>query len=152
MSVSGKKLNNALILKELPAIRWLSFYEDATQDEFSSIIDAHPDLEVIEIINNDEINNLQTLLNLEELTGITLTDTVTDLNTLEKLRNLKYLSIPDYVFNDTVLKAELQKALPETIIVANEGVCLGSGWLLLIIPLILILRVFTQQKSRKVHY
>ena len=150
LSVTGVKLNNNMTLKELPDIRWMSFYEDATQDGFNLLIESHPDLEVVEIINNDTINNLQPLLNLKKLYGLTVTDTITDLNTVKSLKNLKYLSIPDNVFNDSIIKAELIKSLPDTRIVANQGVCLGSGWLLLIIPLILMFRVFTQQKSRKI--
>ncbi len=150
LSVTGEKLNNDLAINELPEIRWLSIYEDVTQEGFSALIKSHPDLEVVEIINNDTINNLQPLLNLRKLYGLTVTDTITDLGTVKSLKNLKYLSIPDNVFNDSIIKAELLKSLPDTRIVANQGVCLGSGWLLLIIPIILILRVFTNRKSQKI--
>ena len=150
LSVAGEKLNNDLVLKELPNIRWMTFHEDATQDGFNSFIDSHPDLEVVEIINNDTIKNLQPLLNLKRFYGLTITDTLNDFATIKSLKILKYLSLPYDILNDSIKKAELQTSLPDTRIVGNYGVCLGSGWLLLIIPLILVLRLFTKQKSIKV--
>jgi hypothetical protein len=148
LSVEGYESHNNHIMRDLPHLRWISFHEDATQQDFTSIIDRHPDLEVVEIINNDAINNLQPLLKLRKLSGLTIApDTVTDLASIKSLKNLKYLSIPSGVLADSTLEAELLKSLPRTKIVANEGVCLGSGWLLLLIPIILFLRVFTLRKS-----
>jgi len=147
LSVTGVKLSNEMFLRDLPGIRWMTFYEDATQDGFNSFIEYHTYLEVVEINNNDTIKNLQPLSNLGRLYGLTITDTLTDLTTVKSLRNLKYLSLPYNLFNDSIINAELQKSLPDTRIVANQGVCLGSGWLLLIIPLIMVLRIFTKEKS-----
>ena len=149
LSLYGEKLRNDTALRELPDIRWMTFYEETTQDEFNSFIEYHPGLEVVEIIDNNEINSLQLLLNLRKFFGLTVTDTLTDFATVKSLKTLKYLSLPDVVLNDSIKKDELQKSLPDTRIVANHGVCLGSGWLFLIIPLILVLRVLIQQKSRK---
>ncbi len=150
LSVTGEKSGNDITLKELPKLRWMIFHEDATQELFNSVIESHPDLEVVELINNDTIKNLQPLFNLRKFYGLTITDTITDLAAVKSLKNLKYLSIPYNILNDSIIKADLQRSLPDTKIVANQGVCLGSGWLLLIIPLILVLRVLTHQKSRKV--
>ena len=150
LSVPGNNLSNDMTLRELRDIRWMTFNEDATQDGFDSFIGSHPDLEVVVIIKNDTIKNLQPLLNLRKLYGLTITDTLTDFATVRSFKNLKYLSLPFNVLSDSIIKAELQKSLPDTRIVANHGICLGSGWLLLIIPLILVLSLFTQQKSHKV--
>ena len=150
LSVTGDKLINDQALKELNKIRWITFDEDATQDGFKAFIESHPDVEIVEIINNDTINNLHPLLNLRNLYGLTVTDTLTDFVTVKSLKTLKYLSLPQNVLDDSIKKAELQRFLPDTKIVANYGVCLGSGWLLLIIPLIILLRIFNLHKGRKV--
>ena len=134
LSVAGNKSGIDTGLKELHGIRWMTFYEETTQDVFNSFIESHPDVEVVEIFNNDTISNLQPLLKLSNLYGLTVTDTVTDLAAIKSLKNLKYLSLPDKLMNDSITKADLLKSLPGTKIVANQGVCLGSGWLLLIIP------------------
>jgi hypothetical protein len=150
LSVAGKKSGIDGDLKELPGIRWMTFYDETTQDVFNSFIESHPDVEVVEIFNNDTISNLQSLLKLSRLYGLTVTDTLTDLAAIKSLKSLKYLSLPDDILNDSINKADLQKSLPGTIIVANQGVCLGSGWLLLIIPLIIVLGLFNRHKSHKV--
>jgi hypothetical protein len=150
LSVNDEKFNNDGSLRELPGIRWMTFYEDATQDGFNTFIGSHPDVEVVEIIQNDLILQLQALLKLRKLYGLTITDTLTDLTTVISLKTLKYLSLPYNTLNDSIIKTQLQKSLPDTRIVPNHGVCLGSGWLLLIIPLILVFRVFVKQKFSKV--
>ncbi|MCX6260704.1 MAG: hypothetical protein NTY95_07695, partial [Bacteroidia bacterium] len=74
--------------------------------------------------------------------------TITDIASIKNLKTLKYLSLPGDFLDDPVNKTEIQKSLPGTRIAANEGFCLGSGWLLLIIPLVLILR-FISSKERQ---
>jgi hypothetical protein len=103
----------------------------------------------MEIMDNDIIRNLQPVLTLRKLLGLTITDTLTDFAAVKSLKNLKYLSLPDKFLNDTIRKTELQKSLPDTRIVSNKGVCLGSGWLLLLIPLILVFKIFAREKSPK---
>ena len=74
-----KKLASDLTLKKLSGIRWMTFYEEETQSGFNSFIESHPDLEVVEIINNETIKNLQSLLKLDKLYGLAISDTLTDL-------------------------------------------------------------------------
>jgi len=75
-------------------------------------------------------------------------DTVTDVATVRGLKNLKFLSLPENLLNDSLKTAVWKAALPGTTIVANEGFCLGSGWLLLLIPLVIVFAVATRL-SRK---
>jgi len=150
LSVTGKKSDNFKSLKELTHLRWMTFYNEATQDGFNSFIESHPDLEVVEILDNDTIKDLKPLLNLRNLYGLTLTDTVAELDAIKSLKSLKYLSLPYDLLKDSLLKADLQEKLPGTVIVPNQGVCLGSGWLLLIIPLIFIFAIFTRHRSSTV--
>ena len=151
LSVSGSNPVIEAGLKELDGIRWMTFNEETTQDAFNSFIDSHPDVEVVELFNNDIISSLQHLSKLRKLYGLTVTDTVTDLASIKSLNGLKYLSLPDRLMNDSITKADLLKSLPGTKIVANQGVCLGSGWLLLIIPLIIVMGLFNRNKSLWVH-
>jgi hypothetical protein len=150
LSITGDELvfNPALI--RLPDLRWIAFPPNMSQAEFSSFIDNHPHLEVIEIIENSKINDLQTLSKLSLLCGLTITDSVTDITSVKTLTNLKYLSLPDKFLSDTSMKAELKKSLPNTRISANEGFCLGSGWLLLLIPLVLAIRFLGRRAKQPV--
>lgn len=131
---------------ELPALRWITFYSEPVQDEFATFIDSNPNLEVVELVKNNKIINLEPLLKLRKLNALTIVDTLTDFVTLKSLKNLKYLSLPKAILNDSLKKAELKMALPGIKLVANEGVCLGSRWFLLLVPLVLIFRFTTRQK------
>jgi hypothetical protein len=147
LSVDGKIAGIEVTLKKLSGIRWRTFYEEETQSGFNSFLESHPDLEVVEIINNETIKNLQPLLKLGKLYGLAISDTLTDLIAIKSLKNLKYLSVPYELLDDSLLKADLQNSLPGTVIVPNQGICLGSGWLLLIIPLIVVLKIFSGKIS-----
>jgi hypothetical protein len=142
LSVTGDELVYDPGLIRLPGLRWISFPPNVSQAEFSSFIMAHPGLEVIEIIENNKIHDFQPLSKLNLLCGLTITDTVTDITSVKTLTKLKYLSLPDKFLSDTFIKADLLKSLPNTRISANEGFCLGSGWLLFLIPLVLIIMAF----------
>jgi hypothetical protein len=124
----------------LPHLRWLSVPSCVTQDEFNVLLKNHPALEVVEILNNETISSLAALYGLSKLSGLTVQDTVTDLATIKTLKKLKYLSLPHQLLEDSLLRVELHAALPNTKITANEGFCMGSGWLLLLLPLVLFLR------------
>jgi hypothetical protein len=133
--------------KDLPALRWICFGKEVPQTIFESFIRSNPNLEVVEIIKNSNIGNLQSLQTLKSLYGLTIVDTLTDINTIKSLKNLKYLSLPRGVINDSLKKALIHQALPGTVLAANEGVCLGSGWLLLLVPFIILFR-FVARKGK----
>jgi len=142
LSVTGDKLIYDPDLIKLPLLRWMAFSSNVTQEKFNSFIDRHPDLEVIELIKNDTIASFQALSKLRMLYGLAINDTVKDIATIKTLSSLKYLSLPHDFLADSVNKAEIKRSLPGARIAANEGFCLGSGWLLLLLPLVLILRFF----------
>jgi hypothetical protein len=135
----------------LQNLRWMTFSPDVTQSAFDSFINNHLDIEIAEIFSNDTISSLSPLLKLRNLYGLTITDTLTDLASVKSLKNLRYLSLPSSVLEDKSVKEDLQKMLPDTRIVANEGFCLGSGWLLLIVPLVLCFSFLSQKRFRRVH-
>jgi hypothetical protein len=141
ISLVGEDLEYFPSLIHLPALRWITIPPQMTQSEFDSFTVSHPGLEVMEIFRNDTIKNYDSLAKLSKLYGLSVVDTVMDYSTVKTLKRLKYLSLPAEIVNDTIEGAELKKSLPDTRVVANEGFCLGSGWLLLLIPLILIVWV-----------
>ena len=144
LSLTGDALVYDPGMIKLPSLRWIAFTSNVTQEEFNSFVDINPGLQIVEIFKNDTIRNLQPLSKLSGLFGLTITDTITDIKSIKTLRNLKYLSLPKSFLNLTINKAELVNSLPGTRIAANEGFCLGSGWILLLLPLILMIRFFVR--------
>lgn len=151
LSLTGDNLNfNPGVIK-LPELRWMAFNSNVTQEEFSAFLGVHPKLEVVEIVENFKINNLQALTQLKHLYGLAVTDTVADISSIQQLHHLKYLSLPSDYLNISKNLTSVQEALPGTRIVVNEGfLCLGSGWLLLLLPLVIIFSLLLKAKKSAV--
>ncbi|MBN2481373.1 MAG: hypothetical protein JXB19_06520 [Bacteroidales bacterium] len=75
---------------------------------------------------------------LPGLYGLTVKEILHDSITPALLTSLKYLSLPEDVFEDSTYIASLRNSLSERTIVPNSGLCLGSGWLFLIFPMIFL--------------
>ena len=73
------------------------------------------------------------------LKALTLDFDVDDLSPVCQLTGLELLVLAEDFFEDTLAITEIQQALPDTRIVAGGGFCLGSGWILLLVPAIIIL-------------
>jgi hypothetical protein len=147
LSILSEKPKFIPSIEGLPRIRWMTFAPATSQAAFNSFLAAHPNLEVAEILDNSSISSLSAFLKMRNHYGLIIADTLTDLSSVKSMKNLKYLSLPEYVLQDKPVKEDLQKLLPGARIVANEGLCLGSGWLLLIVPLVLLLRMVSWKKS-----
>jgi hypothetical protein len=122
----------------LPDLRRVTFSSETSQAGFDNFLLSHPKLEAIEIMDNQQITSLDHLADLENLMALSIVDTVTDIISIQKLSKLQYLSLPDDYIGKPETRAALQKSLPNTHLAANEGFCMGSGWILLLLPLILI--------------
>ncbi len=133
-------------LSELSSLQWVMLPPDVSQNDFNSIVENNKELEIVELIGCENISDMSALSQLPGLYGLSVTETLNDSVTLASLANLKYLSLPEEVMQDSAYINSLQNSLPDCTIVANRGLCLGSGWLLLIFPLI-ILFIFIRRKS-----
>lgn len=147
LTIIANNSRNSVLTEGLTGLRWITFSPKVTQEDFNSVINSQPDLEVAVIVKNEKISSLASLLKLNQLYGLSVSDTITDPATVKSLKNLKYLSLPASVLKDKSAREEWQKILPDTRISANEGFCLGSGWLLMIIPLSLFFLILTRKKS-----
>jgi hypothetical protein len=78
---------------------------------------------------------LSVLKQLNEVKALTLDLPVIDFETLEQLTNIKLIIIKQTQFDESKVKInELKEALPDTYIVPGGGICMGSGWILIVIP------------------
>jgi hypothetical protein len=123
-------------------LQWLGLPADMKQKTFDDVIPKLDKLQVLELYGNDSVTNFSPLLRLKDLKAFVILDTITDKQALSRLRQLRYLSLPKKTFEDSNYIQSLEKALPGTIIVPNSGVCLGSGWLLLLVPIVAAIIVY----------
>ncbi|GAB2832296.1 leucine-rich repeat domain-containing protein [Ferruginibacter profundus] len=143
--------NHVDALTGLKKLRWLGLPANTSQQQFNTIATQLKELEVLELQGSDSITNLGALQQLHNLKGLVITDTVTDKQALYMLKELRYLSVPNTSKTDSIYLLALQKTLPGCIVVPNSGACLGSGWLLLLIPMAIILVFVLNQRVIKHH-
>jgi hypothetical protein len=140
---------NIDVLSTYKNIRWLGLPENTAQNQFDTISRQLSSLQVLEIKGNDSVKNLSALQKLPNLRGLVITDTVTDKQSLHTLKQLRYLSIPEKNKADSTYVQTLKKSLPGCIIVPNTGACMGSGWLLLLVPTVFLFSLVFPRKLLK---
>ncbi len=108
------------------------------QEIFNKIIETQPHLEFLQLIKADTmlISDYSVLQNLNDLRYLVISGENGPVQSLYPMKRLKYLTLPDEFFEDSLQVNELKKSLPDTVITPNSGFCMGSGWLLLLIPLV----------------
>ncbi len=143
---------DTLLIQELPMLSHLSLPYNTTQEEFAGIIDGQKSLQVLELIGCEEISDLSPLEGYEGLKALMLTEVYPDISALYEMKDLDLLVLGESFYEDSLGMVKLQNALPDTKIVQGGGLCLGSGWLLLLVPVIILLLIFKTRnlKSRLV--
>jgi hypothetical protein len=121
---------------DLP-LKWLSVPAGISQEEFAEAVAAYPALEGIELQAAEKVQDLAPLKGHDRLRVLILGQPGEAglPEGLEAFDDLELLVLPAGLFeNDPGRVAALREALPETQIVPGAGICLGSGWILLLVP------------------
>jgi hypothetical protein len=122
----------------MPQLTRLSVAGNTSQTEFAEILTRHSKLQVLELIDCDSITDLSPLEGYLGLKALTLDMDIPDLTPVSRSGDLELLVLPEDFFEDSLAVAEIQQAMPQTKIIAGGGFCLGSGWILLLVPAIII--------------
>lgn len=119
-------------------LKELGIPSSVPQEVFNEVIRNQPDLEYLQLTGNDTllINDYSILERLKKLRFLIITGQSGLDSTILPLKGLKFLSLPKEFFEDSLKVAALKKALPDTVISPNQGFCMGSGWLILLIPFV----------------
>ena len=100
------------------------------------MIGDHPPLRVLELLDCRNVNDLGPLKALRELEGLVLLSPLATFEPLYEMESLRLLVLPEDVFIESPDEVrKLEGALPECTVVAG-GLCLGSGWILLLFPVV----------------
>ena len=148
LSLTGcNKVMDFDFLHDMKSLQWLSFPENISHLEFGQLSGQLTQLEVVELIGCTEIEDLAPLKPLQNLKALVLLLEKEQLTLLDSLKQLKLIVLTNEMFDDSPLWVkELRTTLPEAIIVPGSGLCLGSGWLLLLLPFILLFRYIFRRK------
>ena len=121
-------------LGKASALRHLSITLEADAAALGTLCGAVPQVEALELVGGDKLKTLEPLAALRHLKYLVVLGSEADVQPLGHMRHLRALVLPGEMFEKAPDKvAALEKALPETALAAGE-LCLGSGWLLLLLP------------------
>lgn len=129
-------LDSAELQMELPGVNGLTTFGTIEPQIFiNSIGQKKPGCNALEVYATDQKLDLSPILSLKNLESLTLIDA--DSIPTAPLLEMKQLKLLSYSTDSTNMDstiAVLQSALPGTLVVANDGLCLGSGWLMALVP------------------
>ncbi|MFH0759328.1 MAG: hypothetical protein V2B15_18725 [Bacteroidota bacterium] len=132
---------------EFPELTRLAFPGNISQKDFASVIDRLPRLEVVELIDCPDIHDLSPLQQSGNLDILILRPDSVIPEHIGSLDQLELIVLSEEIFeNSPESISGLRSQLPNTLIVPGSGLCLGSGWLLLILPVLIVARFLFKRK------
>lgn len=137
---------------QMPHLRWASIGNTENSAlTLDSLAQKLPTLEVLEIFADGNNVTVTALQSLKHLRALTLVDADSiDLNPVKQMKKLELLSYSTDEGNEDSTISVLKASLPNTLVVPNDGFCVGSGWLLLLLPALLIGVLWANNRSMKI--
>jgi hypothetical protein len=143
----SKKVLELPNLAGLTQLRWAGLPPETTQEQFVAFIAAHRDLKILELAGCEKVTDLAPLRELRELQGLILNGPYQHLEVVRDLKSLRFVGLHKDVFKKSPDQiAEIRKALPDALVVPVSGLCLGSGWILLLIPAVAAARLLAWRR------
>lgn len=150
LSLTGSDQVESLeVINNLESLKWISFPGNTTQGAFHSILTNQELLEVVEINQCPLISNISLLEDQANLKALIFNTEEYDIKQLAGLDQLELIILSGAIFEDSPeMISHLRTQLPHTEIVPGSGLCLGSGWLLLLLPLVLLSRFVVRKRKQ----
>ena len=136
-------------LTSLRRLRWVGLPSKTTQTQFAAFVGAQPDITILDMMSNETVTDLSPLTSLNGLNGLILDGPLGNLDAVQKLTSLRFVGVSKDIYDkfpDQV--AAVRKALPDALVVRVSPLCLGSGWILLLVPIPFVARLI-RQRSRQ---
>ena len=124
------------VLSGMKKLAWVGLPPGIIQEQFSVFVAEHPGMKIVELIKCEGITDLSPLQRLTGLTGLIVGQYSGEFAAVDQLKSLEFLGLPIDTFdNDPESLARIRTALPRALVVPAFPFCLGSGWILLVMPL-----------------
>jgi len=137
-------------LSRLKDLKWLALPPATTQRQLNEVVRDHANLLILAAVGVEHIESLTPVRRLSDLTAF-MVGTPAPLDPLYRMTNLDLLAV--YVDKDEETSAAvlggLQRALPDTVIVRVAPICLGSGWILLLVPAVALAWWLAARRKRQ---
>jgi hypothetical protein len=126
-------------LNQLPQLEWVGLPATLSQEQLAAFAATHPRLKVLELSNQAKLD-LSPLSNCRQLEGLVLLGDYDNLAIIRGVRSLRFVGLSKELFVNAPDQVKaIQQALPEALVVPVRPFCLGSGWILLLAPLVILL-------------
>ncbi len=122
---------------------WLSCPPSINQSQFDTLIPSFSSLQVLELIGCDSLKNIEAVSKLKNLKSLTVACEKLDTTQIPDIKNLQLLVFGKKLSEKQILN--LRTRFPNTLVVPGKGLCLGSGWILLLLPLVLSGLIFLKK-------
>lgn len=124
-------------LASLKKLRWVGLPPWVTQDQLAEFVGSCPEVRVLQLADTEDDLDLAPLRELKKLEAITVGSGYRNLEALQDLKTLRYVAVSEKIWDESPeLIASLRKSLPDAVIVRSGGLCLGSGWILVLVPVL----------------
>lgn len=132
---ADESLTDLSSLASLQQLRWVGLPSTMTQEQFAAFVSAHPELSILDMMGNESVKDLSPLSSLKNLNGLILGGPYENLKVVQGLTSLRFVGISKEIWGESPEQVEaIRKALPDALVVRVSPFCLGSGWILLLIP------------------
>ncbi|HUU93244.1 MAG TPA: leucine-rich repeat domain-containing protein [Phycisphaerae bacterium] len=149
---SCEGVTDLAVLEKLKGLKWLALPPATTQKQFAEIVRSHPDLVVLEATKCKKITDLGPAGDLVHLKAL-IVATEAPPDPLYQMKGLEFLAVamgeedgkvkPD----DQEMVVRLRKELPDTAVVLLAPMCLGSGWILVLVPAVAMAWWLTKRRA-----
>ncbi len=144
------KVASLAALGKLKGLKALGLPGNVTREQVAAAVREHPALQHLEMIGCKGVDDLTSLRGLRGLQALVLVGVPAARAPLRDAKALRFLALDGEVFTEAANDvAALEKALPEAVIVEGGGMCLGSGWILLLLPVAWILWVAARRRRQR---
>jgi Leucine-rich repeat (LRR) protein len=124
-------------LVSLRKLRWMCLPPQISQAQLAAFANAHPNLMFLQLPKTEHPIDLTPLRGMKDLQGLVLGGTYENLELLREFTSLRYIGVSEKIWDDSSAQiAAIRKALPDAVVVRVSPICLGSGWILLLVPVL----------------
>ncbi len=142
------RITDIQAMNHFHSMMWLSYPTYTNPEEFSQISTFFPDLQVLELIGCEKISDLSAIATMDALQCLIIDLPDIDLTPLSTMSNLGLLVIEEDKFEESANEISgITEALPGLQVLPGGGLCMGSGWILLLFPMLFLIWLFHQRKK-----
>jgi hypothetical protein len=124
-------------LAALKQLRWAGLPPTISQKQFADFASAHPKLTILELPETETPIDLAPLRELKDLQGLVLGGTYENLEIIQEFTSLRFVGISKDIWDESSAQiTAIRKALPDAVVIRVGTFCLGSGWILLLVPVL----------------